>query len=380
MEQVNLDLNKITIPFIYTDKASTSFYNEIKKQINKKVIIITDNTVKDLYVNSLIKNLEIPKDNVFILSSPQGEQHKNIKTILSYLNSVYEWGIDRSCLVICFGGGISGNMGGLVAGLIYRGINFIHIPTTIIAAFDSVISLKQAVNSDTAKNAIGLYHTPKAIYSNMEYFKTLSKKEIRSGICETIKNALAIIPASISGLSTHLKDALELKEEAIKFIKDISIKAKQMVMKHDEYEKKTGLILEYGHTVGHAIELIDSTLRKESITHGEAVGLGMLIEAEISYKMGYLSRADLDMHYQLLSLIGLQPFLPNGVLPEVILKFLQKDNKKGYIPTDKDHIGMVLLSKLGSPVASENLPITPVPLKTIDEVLQGFPSKMVNKL
>ncbi|EEC02818.1 3-dehydroquinate synthase, putative, partial [Ixodes scapularis] len=282
---------------------------------------------------------------VLVLSSPSGEQFKCLQTIHLYLDSIYEWGADRSSLVICFGGGIPGNIGGLVAGLMYRGIAFIHIPTTLLAAFDSVISLKQAINSNYAKNAIGLYHKPISIYSSAEFFTTLSSKDIRSGICETIKNTLAILPSAIPDLTLQLNNALELKAEAIKLVKDISIKAKQIVMQHDKFEKKKALILEYGHTLGHVIELLDSRIREDSIAHGEAVGLGMLIEAEISYKMGYLSKNDLDTHYDILSKVNIYPILPSDITIDKIIKYVKKDNKRGYISADDNQVGMILLEK-----------------------------------
>lgn len=266
METTNLIFEELSVPFIYTSKSSSTFYKSRKSHIHKRVIIITDNKVKELYVPTLIKNIDLDIKNILILSSPPGEQSKCFKTIYLYLNSIYEWGIDRSCLVICIGGGIPGNIGGLIAGLIYRGIAFIHIPTTILASFDSVISLKQAVNSSYAKNAIGVYHKPICIYSSAAFFTTLSKKDIISGVCETIKNTLSILPSEITTLSDQLNDVLDLKSEAISLVKDISIKAKQLVMQYDKYEKKRALILEYGHTIGHAIEPLDSTIHEDSLS------------------------------------------------------------------------------------------------------------------
>ena len=372
MERVDLIFEELSVPFVYTSRISHEFYKCIKDHISKKVVIVTDNQVNKLYVNATIDNLDLDRDNVITLSSPPGEQLKCIRTVYLYLNSIYEWGVDRSSTIICLGGGIPGNLGGLIAGLIYRGITLIHIPTTILAAFDSVISLKQAVNSDHAKNAIGLYHTPTAIYSSIEFFTTLSLKDIRSGICETIKNTLAILPSEIPRLSMQLNNALYLHSEAINLIKDISIQAKQMVMRHDKFEKKKALILEYGHTVGHVIELLDSMIHEHSITHGEAIGIGMLVEAEISYNMGYLSKNDLDVHYDMLSKIKVYPKLPSGITIDQVIAYLKKDNKRGYIPSDDNHVGMILLKELGVANGNESLPITLVPIKMIQKILRRF--------
>ncbi|XVN44623.1 MAG: hypothetical protein RCG16_02410 [Rickettsia hoogstraalii] len=225
---------------------------------------------------------------------------------------------------------------------------------------------------------MGLYHKPVSIYSSAEFFTTLSPKDIRSGICETIKNTLAILPSAIPDLILQLNNALELKAEAIKLVKDISIKAKQIVMQHDKFEKKKALILEYGHTLGHIIELLDSMIREDSIAHGEAVGLGMLIEAEISYKMGYLSKNDLDTHYDILSKVNIYPILPSDITIDKIIKYVKKDNKRGYISTDDNQVGMILLEKLGGVKGNEDAPITPVPIKIIEEVLEKFIDKSGN--
>lgn len=372
MERIDLVFEELLVPFFYFPKSSSDFYESIKAHIHGKVVIITDDKVKELYIHSVVENLGLNVNDILILSSLPGEKFKCFRTVSVYLDSIYEWGIDRSCLVICLGGGIPGNVGGLVAGLIYRGIAFIHIPTTIVAAFDSVISLKQAVNSSYAKNAIGMYHKPVGIYSSSEFFTTLSSREIRSGLCEAVKNVLSILPSEISRLSARLRSALDLDLDAINLVKDISIEAKQIVMQYDKLEKKKALILEYGHTVGHVIELLDSKIREDSVTHGEAVGLGMLIAAEVSYKMGYLCRDGLDTHYDILSKVGIHPNLPSGITVDKIIEYVKKDNKRGYIHTSDDQVGMVLLKELGIVNGDEDLPITPVPIKVIEQVLCGF--------
>jgi 3-dehydroquinate synthetase len=372
MKHINIVFEDIKIPFYYSSKIDHNFFENITQKINSKVAIITDDNVKNLYVNQLIKNLGLNNKNSLILSSPAGEKYKSVEIIFSYIKKLNEWGFDRSCLVICLGGGIAGNTGGLIAGLMYRGINFIHIPTTILAAFDSVLSLKQAVNSDYAKNAIGLYHKPMAIYSSLKFFNTLSMKEIRSGLCETAKNALCILPSAISDLNERLIDAMNLDERAMELVKDISIKSKQEVMINDKLEKKRALVLEYGHTIGHAIELIDAFKRQDSISHGEAVGVGMLVEAEISHEMGFLNKNDLHSHYELLAKLDIIQRLPTKISIDEVIKFTKKDNKRGYIKAHEDEVGIILLEGLGKVHGNQDLPITPVPLKIIEKVLKKF--------
>ena len=372
MDKVEIQFEEVNIPFYYYSKISEDFFENISNHIKSKVVIVTDNTVSPLYVDKILKGLELDSKNSLVLSSPAGEKHKSSEVVFSYIKRLHDWGIDRTCLIICLGGGIPGNIGGLIAGLTYRGINFIHIPTTILAAFDSVLSLKQAVNSDYAKNAIGLYHKPTAIYSSLEFFNTLNQKDIRSGLCETVKNALCILPSSIPALNNNLVGALNLDKEAMKLIKDVSIFAKRNVMINDKFEKKKALVLEYGHTVGHAIELIDSFKRADSISHGEAVGLGMLIEAEISHEMGILNRNDLNSHYELLAKLDIFQKLPNKISTNEVINFMKKDNKRGYIKSEEEEVGIILLESLGSVHGNPDLPITPVPLSIVKKVLEKF--------
>ncbi|MBN2353519.1 MAG: iron-containing alcohol dehydrogenase [Spirochaetales bacterium] len=290
------------------------------------------------------------------------EKNKNLQMLESLIDKVIKLKATRKTCIIGLGGGISGNMSGMVAALMFRGIRFVHIPTTLLAISDSVLSLKQAINSNSGKNLIGLFHAPEMVIANIDFLQSLPKKEVVSGVCEVIKNALTILPETIETLEGLLDPESKYSEEDYRYFITMSIEAKTLVMRNDPYEKHEALILEYGHTIGHAIELSDAG----NITHGEAIGLGMLCAADISRMLGYLSDKDVQLHRALLSKAGAAGAIPRHIDPETILSIMKYDNKRGYVENDGGTFHLVLLESIGKPLKNGEKPLTPVP----DEIIR----------
>lgn len=237
---------------------------------------------------------------------------------------------------------ITRNVVGMVAGLAFRGIPLVHIPTTIVAATDSILSLKQAVNTKYGKNLAGLYYCPNAVLMSNIFFKTLPMREYHAGLAETVKNLLAIIPVEIPNFMNRIKE-LSYSFEDLKYIFEISLEAKQKVLINDKYEKKSGLVLEYGHTIGHAIEVVT----EGKVRHGEAISFGMLVAAEISNELGFLNNEEVEMHYELLKMIDVYKmfYLFKNCAMEEVINIMRYDNKRTKIENNK--ISLVLLKKLG---------------------------------
>lgn len=149
----------ISIPFLWGTNCIDEIVHKISNIKADRYVLVTDDKIKDLYGDMLTELLKRNKP-VLILSSPTGEKYKNISTLMNYINRSLDWGITRQTLIITLGGGIPGNIGGLLASLLFRGIRLIHIPTTLVAIFDSIISLKQAINGNNAKNLIGTFYIP----------------------------------------------------------------------------------------------------------------------------------------------------------------------------------------------------------------------------
>ncbi|NGZ59860.1 MAG: hypothetical protein CV081_05085 [Nitrospira sp. LK265] len=317
-----------------------------------KFFIVGDERALQLHGSQALSFLQSSRQ-VEVMPIRTGEAGKTLSALEAIASVALEKGITRRSTVVAMGGGAIGNVAGLLAATIFRGISLIHIPTTIIAAFDSVISLKQAVNVGGAKNLLGTYHTPDAIFCDLGFLRTLERREIVSGLCECAKNALAISPEQIPVLQEFAtRDDLIQDDAAMRTLLALSIAAKQQVMRHDAHEGSEAAVLEYGHTIGHAIEALDLERRgNDSISHGECVALGMAAACKIATRRGYMSAGMAGEHDRLLSQVGSSLRMPPNITPEMVVERALRDNKRTEF--QKDLLRMVLLKGFGRP-AIEN--------------------------
>jgi 3-dehydroquinate synthase/2-deoxy-scyllo-inosose synthase len=233
---------------------------------------------------------------------------------------------------------------------------------------DSVLSLKQAVNSDVGKNHIGTFHTPEFVWNNLAYLESLPANEIRGALCEAIKNVLVICPERLDELAMTLDAKCAYTTDDFRRIIDICVDAKTSVMWADPHEKRDALVLEYGHTIGHAIEL----LSKGRMTHGLAVGVGMLIAARVAHRLDALDTRSEWTHWELLELNGAPTALPAGVEPGHVLGVSRLDNKRGYLRQRAGHRDMILLEGLGLPLRCGDSLLTQVPEQLLAESLDAL--------
>jgi 3-dehydroquinate synthase/2-deoxy-scyllo-inosose synthase len=303
---------------------------------------------------------------VHIVRFTDTEEKKSLLTVMSLAERAIELEADRRTAIVAVGGGLTGNVAGVVSGLLYRGLPLVHVPTTLMAASDSVLSLKQAVNLSYGKNLVGLYRTPVAVFIDLTILTDLPARHIRAGLCETVKNLLVIQPERIERFRSLLHPSARYTPTEMEEIVDFCVTAKGLVMVGDPYERRTGLALEYGHTIGHALELAE----QGRYTHGECVAYGMACAACISNRMGYLSPEDVALHRDLLRLVGVN-VTPAAEAVARIERFIQKDNKRGYLPGLADRTGMVLLRRPGELVQENGGSITPVPGPLVMEVVAG---------
>lgn len=338
-----------------------------------RLLVVTDDGVRDACGGELLPLLR-DLCPLRVISGPAGEGLKSLRHLSACLEEALAWGMTRRSVVVGFGGGVVGNLAGLVAALLFRGLRFVQVPTTLLAMHDSVLSLKQAVNSASGKNLIGTYYVPRRILIDTRFLDSLPAREWRSGLAEAIKNALTVRPSLIPRLRDMLNPALDLPVPDRLWLIEACLEAKGAVMARDRREKKTAIILEYGHTVGHAIELADQQRgRADPVSHGEAVGLGMLAAARIASVQCGLSRADADLHRELLARIGAPLEPPRGLAPAEVMALVARDNKRGYIPCAADQAAMVLLDGVGRVAADPALPLVPVDLALIERSLRTPP-------
>lgn len=282
------------------------------------------------------------------------ERLKTLPTVASILDSVTSHGSSRRSIIVSFGGGLTANIAGMVAGLLYRGVRLVHLPTTLLAASDGVLSLKQAANGPNGKNQYGLYAKPSLVGINVEWFSTLPHHQWTAGLVELAKNVLAFDPDSLGPLLDDLNSDSTMCQ-AVRLTRR-GIESKARITADDPHEGQLGQLLEYGHTIGHALEILI-----DGLPHGHAVGLGMLAAAEISYRRNWLSARDRELHWDLLHQIG-APLRPEGrISNNAVLHLVRKDNKHGRILCSDHEHPMVLLQRIGEAARTAGLPLVAIP-------------------
>ena len=220
-----------------------------------RFLLVTDDGVPAPALQAVSRVLE-ELAPVTVLRAPSNERAKTLSTIDDLAREAFTSGATRMSVFVALGGGLAGNVAGLLAHLFLRGARLVHVPTTLLAMSDSVLSLKQAVNSPVGKNHLGAFHAPELVWSQLDSLDTLPQSQVRAALCEAIKNVIAICPDRHDELAARLRtDAVYSRAELAWFI-GMCIDAKQQVMAADPQEKGRGLVLEYGHTVGHAAELV----------------------------------------------------------------------------------------------------------------------------
>lgn len=258
----------------------------------KKITIITNDKVAPLHLDSLVQSI---KQNLSITATsfllPDGENYKTITSLESVIDHLVEQKLSRSDLIIAFGGGVVGDITGLAASLYRRGIDFIQVPTSLLAMVDSSVGGKTAVNHPLGKNLIGTFNQPVAVLTNSDYLKTLPKTEFSAGLAEVVKAAVIQDPVFFEWLEINHEQLMRLEPSAITeaIVKSCSIKAE--VVAQDEKEQGIRAHLNLGHTFGHAIEAV---LGFGTVLHGEAVAIGMVLASQlVSFRLAHKTESDL---------------------------------------------------------------------------------------
>ena len=301
-----------------------------------------------------------------LLTFQGGEHAKNLVTIHRLGNDAIRAGATRRSCIVALGGGLVGNVAGLLAALFFRGTHLVHLPTTLLAMSDSCLSLKQGVNSDAGKNHFGQFYPPEFVWADLSYLRELPTIEVRSALCELIKNVLAVCPEHYDELASTLRqDGMYPEAQVQRFIA-LCIEAKCSVMGQDALEKQDAVILEYGHTVGHALELRSGG----AIPHGLAIGIGMVVAARISRMLGMLSRQEEEAHRTLLRRNGAPTRVPRHVSAQELLELMAHDNKRGYLTPVRGKYDMVLLERLGVPHRTGETVLTHVEESTVRAAIE----------
>lgn len=306
-----------------------------------------------------------------VVTAAANEKTKRLATIDELAEHAILGGVTRQSCVVALGGGVAGNMAGLLAGLLYRGIRLIHLPTTLLGMSDSVLSAKQAVNSRQGKNHLGMFHPPVLVWNQLEFLDSLPAAEIQSALCEMVKNVICICPERYDEVAGKLRPDGRYSTETITEFIELCVDAKMKVMRNDPWEKREALVLEYGHTVGHAAEIVS----EGKLRHGFAIGVGMLVAARVSTLLGYLDRGDEEAHRVLLERNGAPTRFPDALGIEDILRAVRLDNKRGYLRPQPGRCDLILLDGLGKPHLGENSLINQIDESVVREGLESVTSR-----
>lgn len=320
-----------------------------------KVLIVTDDLVADLYLSEIVSSLT-QNFSVHSYVLPNGEEAKSFDNYYAIQTFALENGLDRHSVIIAFGGGVVGDIAGFVASTFMRGIKFIQIPTTLLA-HDSAVGGKVAINHPLGKNMIGSFYQPEAVIYDVDFLKSLPEKEMRSGFAEVVKHSLIWDDEFYQWIRENIKSLDDLTEDRLLVCLENGIKIKAEVVSNDEKETGLRAILNFGHTLGHALE---AAYGYGKITHGDGVALGMLFATRLSEKLN----PELDLSTELSAAwerYGFPTKIRPSVSPEELLGWMKKDKK-----TQNSHIHMVLIQSVG------NVGLRSVPDESILETLLEF--------
>lgn len=303
-----------------------------------KVAIITDDTVKALYGEKLSFQLNTSGIKAEIFSFPPGEGSKTIDTVISLARSLIQKRFDRKDLLIALGGGVVGDITGFLASIYLRGVKYVQVPTTLLSQVDSSVGGKTGVDLPEGKNLIGTFYQPSRVYIDPMVLKTLPKNEIQNGLAEVIKYGCILKNKLFTFISQKGEELFQLNPEDLQYLIYESCKIKAYVVSKDEKEAGLRKVLNFGHTIGHALE----TELNYSIPHGLAVALGMLAEAKLSEKLGVAEKEVFSPLKNILANLSYPLSLPSNLSPQQVVKHLSKDKKVA-----QGKLTIVLLKRIG---------------------------------
>lgn len=319
-------------------------------KLGKKVLVVSNPAIFRRYGERILAALKLVGYEVSHYTLPAGERYKTLKSVQKLYDAALQHRLERSSTMVALGGGVIGDMTGFAAATWLRGINVVQVPTSLLAMVDASIGGKTGVNHPQGKNLIGAFHQPGFVLIDPQVLKTLPAREFRAGMAEVIKYGVIWDV----GLFVKLEEAKRLDqmryldEELLSFILSCSCQAKADVVSQDEKEAGLRAILNYGHTIGHAVE---SLTGYKVVNHGEAVAIGMVAAGEIAVQLQMWQAEDAERQNALIKKAGLPTTLPAGLEIEAIVDTLQTDKK-----VKDGKVRFVLPTKIGVVTVTDQVP------------------------
>ena len=340
MQRLSIDLGERSYD-ILIGSGLRAQVGEFLKDILKpsRIVIITHPSINGLYGEEVKASFIAQGWTTDIIEVPEGESSKNLGQAEKLYDRLLEFNCDRKSVLVALGGGVIGDLVGFVAATYQRGIPFIQVPTTLLSQVDSSVGGKTAVNHPKGKNMIGAFYQPRLVIADLETLRTLPQKEYRAGLAEIVKYGVIADAKLFEFLETHYKKILNLDFECLSHIIETSCSIKARVVEKDERESHYRMILNFGHTFGHAIE---SLTEYSQFIHGEAVSMGMVLAAHLSHSVGKCSEETPKRLEALLKNLGLPVDMPE-LDSSAVLESLYHDKK-----TMDRNIKFILVKDIGS--------------------------------
>ena len=350
------------MPIHFGDGALDTLPTLLQELSPDKVFVVSDPHVFDLYGAFLIQLLSSRFAPEVVLI-PEGENEKKLSNLEHLCEELFNRGATKSSVIVNFGGGVVLNVGGMAASLIYRGIRFVHVPTTLMSQSDVIVSNKQGVNFANGKNRLGLFSKPVAAFADPRFYNTELPRQLRASLVEYCKNAILLGGRHFETATAFFDEGHVLAPAKLRQLLRYSLEQKFEIARQDPTERGFGLVLEYGHTVGHAVEF----LSQGRVLHGEAVYHGMRVAGRLANILGIFSDAEYRKQTLLLNKIPDIPGIPADISVGQILQAVQRDNKK----RDKG-LAFILMQAIGQPNRRGESVLTPVPEEALQQVLLEY--------
>lgn len=294
----------------------------LARHVPRRAMVVTNETVAPLYLDRVLEGLgNIPSSHVIL---PDGEAHKHLGTLDAIFERLLSEGVDRGGSVVALGGGVIGDMAGFAAASYQRGIDFVQLPTTLLAQVDSSVGGKTGVNHPLGKNMIGAFHQPRAVLADVGTLDTLPDSEFAAGLAEVIKYGFIVDEAFFAWLEQNLDALLARDRQATIHAVRRSCEIKAAIVEEDEREHGRRALLNLGHTFGHAIEAAQGY---GAWLHGDAVAAGTVMALDLAHRLGEIDDATVERGTRLLERAGLPVTPPADMTPATFLSYMQRDKK-----------------------------------------------------
>jgi 3-dehydroquinate synthase len=340
MKTLHVDLASRSYPiYIGTNLLEQPALFEPHLKSSSTVFIVSNTTVAPLYAKTLMSTLSQLGKTVRLLELPDGESYKDWQHLQLIFDELLAHGADRQSMIIALGGGVVGDMAGFGAASFMRGIRFIQVPTTLLAQVDSSVGGKTGINHPLGKNMIGAFHQPVAVIADLNTLRTLPPRELSAGLAEVIKHGAIADADFLDWIEANTSALLACDTDAMAHAVLRSCEIKSAVVSADEREGGIRATLNFGHTFGHAIE---SGLGYGEWLHGEAVGCGMVMAADLSARLGQISKIDADRLKRIIASMHL-PIAPPKLGSQRFMQLMQVDKK-----TEAGQIRYITLGSIGA--------------------------------